>query len=65
MRKLQNIALLITILFCLDYSVAQLLGFELLFTRIHDTGIPGKLYAFMIGVCAFLDILSLKSKQEE
>lgn len=60
MKKIQRIALVITILFCIDYSITQLLGFELLYARIHDLQIIGKLYAFLLGVCGFIDILGCK-----
>lgn len=64
MKKGQLCALWILILFGIDYSVSQLLGFSLLYNRIHDLYIMGKLYAFGIGVSAFVCILLCKKDDE-
>ena len=53
MKKTQMISLCIVILFAIDFSMSQLLGFSLLYERIHDTDILCKVYAFIIGISAF------------
>lgn len=60
MKKLQKPCLLILILFCIDYSITQLLGFSLLYERIKDMPVLHLFYAFIIGVSGFISILSLQ-----
>lgn len=62
MKRYQKISLLIVIFFCIDYSIYTLLGFDLVYGRIKDQSLWHSLYAFVIGVCAFLSILLLKKE---
>ncbi len=64
MKKTQLCGLWILILFGIDYSVSQLLGFSLLYDRIHDLHIMGKLYAFLIGISAFYCMLLCQKDNE-
>lgn len=64
MKKLQMVALLIVLLFCIDYSVTELLGFQFLFDRIHDLDVYGSVYAFLVGISAFYSILLFKKEDE-
>lgn len=63
MKKHQWIPLCITILFCIDYSISSLLHFSLLYDRIKDMGVYHSVYAFVIGICAFLNILLFKKEE--
>lgn len=64
MKKTQMIALCIIILFAIDFSMSQLLHISLLYERILDWNIFGKLYTFIIGISGFYSILML-GKQED
>lgn len=64
MKKAQLWALWILILFGIDYSITKLLGFPLVYERIHDGHIMGKLYAFLIGISAFYSILLCKKADD-
>lgn len=64
MKKVRWIALLITIMFCIDYSMTELLGFSFLYTWFIEQRTLRYVYAFVIGVCGFIDILSLKKEEE-
>lgn len=64
MKKVQTVALLITILFCIDFSITELLGFHMIFTRIQDMDTMRKIFAFVIGICGFIDILLFKKEDE-
>lgn len=59
MKKTQMTALCITILFAIDFSINQLLHFSLLYERMLDWNIIGKLFAFIIGISGFYSILLL------
>lgn len=59
MKKIQTIALCIIILFSIDFSMSQLLHFSLLYERILDWNMIGKLFAFIIGISGFYSILLL------
>lgn len=63
MKKTQLISLCMIILFAIDFSVSKLLGFSLLYERIIDMDILSKLYAFIIGICAFYSILLLGNNE--
>lgn len=65
MKKAQCWALWILILFGIDYSITQLLGFSLLYARLHELPILGKLYAFFIGLCAFYTMLLSQNDDEQ
>lgn len=64
MKKLQTIALIVVLCFCIDYSVTELLGFRFLYERIHDANIIGSVYACIVGICAFYSILLFKKDDE-
>lgn len=64
MKKLQRIVLWITIIFCIDYSITQLLGFSFLYTWFMEQRVLRYVYAFVIGVCGFIDILALKKEED-
>ena len=64
MKKTQMISLCIVILFAIDFSMSQLLGFSLLYERIHDTDILCKVYAFIIGISAFYSILLIGNRND-
>ncbi|MCI8851492.1 MAG: hypothetical protein HFE82_08180 [Erysipelotrichaceae bacterium] len=64
MKKTQMIALCIIILFAIDFSISQLLHISLLYERILDWNLIGKLIAFMIGISGFYSILML-GKQDD
>lgn len=64
MKNVRWIAFLLTILFCIDYSVTQLLGFSFLYTWFMDQRVLRYVYAFVIGVCGFINILSLKKDED-
>lgn len=64
MKRIKRIALWITILFCIDYSITQLLGFSFFYTWVMEQRVLRYMYAFIIGVCGFLDILSLKKEED-
>lgn len=63
MKKTQTISLWIIILFCIDFSLHQLLGFELLATRILNMKFWGNVFACIIGISAFISILLLKNER--
>jgi len=60
MKKTQKICLIITIIFCLNYALSMLLNVQYLSTLITARPWLEKLCAFLIGVCAFIDILLFK-----
>lgn len=64
MKKTQLGALWILILFGMDYSISQLLGFSLLYERLHDLPVMGKFYAFLIGISAFYSILLCQKEDQ-
>ncbi len=64
MKKTQTISLCIVILFAIDFSMSQLLGFSLLYKRIHDMDILCKVYAFIIGISAFYSILLIGNRND-
>ena len=57
MSKLQKTALVCSILFCLNYALDQLLGFNLITSYVVSNYWLHKITAFMIGVIGFMDIL--------
>lgn len=63
MKKTQLISLCMIIFFAIDFSISRLLGFSLLYDRVIDMDILGKLYAFIIGICAFYSILLLGTNE--
>lgn len=56
MNKFQKICLLITILFALDFALDILLDLSFILRFIDDNTILYKVYAFVIGVCGFVNI---------
>ncbi len=63
MKKIRFLALLVMILFCIDYSVTELLGFHLLYARITEMDFWAQCYAFVIGISGFYSILALENDQ--
>ena len=51
MKKLTSVAQILVILFCIDYSITILLGFELIYARVIEAGVLAKVYAFVIVAC--------------
>ena len=64
MKKTQMIALCLIILFAIDFSISQLLHISLVYERMLDWNLLGKLIAFMIGISGFYSILLL-GKQDD
>lgn len=64
MKKVKTIAVIITIFFCIDYSVSVLLHWNLCYSYAQKHDIAQNIYAFVIGVCGFLAILSLKKEDD-
>lgn len=64
MKKLTSVAQILVVLFCIDYSITILLGFELIYARVIEAGALAKVYAFVIGACGFLAMLGM-GKQED
>ena len=63
MKKKQKICLIITILFCLNYALSMLLSFHYLTQLITSIPWLEKVVAFIIGVCAFIDILAFRQEE--
>ncbi len=61
MKKLQNVCLITIILFSIYHTIHILLGFQISFSIMRIVWIQ-KVFAFWIGVCGFLSILSFNSK---
>lgn len=61
MKKLQNVYLITIILFSIYHAIHILLGFQISFSIMRIVWIQ-KVFAFWIGVCGFLSILSFNSK---
>lgn len=57
MSKIQKTALVCSILFCLNYALDILLGFDMLTSFVSGSYWLHKFVAFGIGVVGFLDIL--------
>ncbi len=64
MKRIKMIALILMIAFCIDYGITQLLGFELIYARVMEMTHLSKIYAFAIGVCGFIGILSIGKEDD-
>lgn len=62
LNKLQKCCLLLTIVFSINYALHVLLGFDFLYDLIHSKLWIEKIYAFLFGGCAFLNILLFKDE---
>lgn len=62
MNKLQKICLALSILFCINYALSLLLGFHMITNIIANGGWVEKLFAFLFGVCGFVNILLFKKE---
>lgn len=56
MKKLQKICLLITILACIDFAFDVLLEMSFIVRFIPTSSIWYEIYAFIIGICNFINI---------
>ena len=63
MKKTQKICLIITIIFCMNYALSMLLSFHYLTQLITSIPWLEKVVAFIIGVCAFIDILAFRQEE--
>lgn len=57
MLKVRKIFLILSIIFCLLYAINILLGFTFFFSYLHTHTIIEKIFAFLIGISAFMNIL--------
>lgn len=64
MKRIKLIAQILMIAFCIDYSITQLLDFELIYARITEMPHLAKVYAFVIGVSGFIGILCVHAEDD-
>lgn len=64
MNNFQKGCLILTILFTINYSLYILLDFDVFYNIIHSQPLIEKIYAFLYGFCAFIDILLLQKKEK-
>lgn len=64
MNKLQKIAMCFTIFFCLNYALDILLNFHVIMRLLTQYPWLEKLYAFLTGICGFLDILVFQKDRD-
>lgn len=62
MNKIQIVSLWFAIICAIHYAIHILLGFNLLFFWIRDDSIIQYIYAFLIGITAFINLTILKNK---
>lgn len=59
MNKLQKISFIFSILVLLNYAIHTLLGFKLLYPYLRDGSFITYLYAFLVGISAFINLTIL------
>ena len=63
MNKLQKVCLAISIVFCINYALDLLLGFHMISNLIANGRWIEKLFAFLFGICGFVNILLFKKDE--
>ncbi|MEG0527820.1 hypothetical protein [Amedibacillus sp. YH-ame10] len=62
MSKLQKFCLVLTIICSINYAFHVLLGFDILYDFLHSKLWIEKIYAFIFGASAFINILLFKDE---
>lgn len=63
MEKTKKIGLFLSVFFCINYSIYILFDFTMITSFIQQHSWLENLYAFSIGVCGFINILSLQKDE--